>query len=69
MIEVLAVLPARADPAPIVDHKEISKINISRMAEAYKLNKEGKAPVAQKRPALEGHASAPTKKLKKEEEA
>ena len=50
-------------PAPIVDHKEISKTNIGRMKEAYDKNKAMKSPA--KKPA----ASSPsdTKKSPKKQ--
>ena len=35
-------------PAPIVDHKEIHKINIGRMKDAYDSNKAGKTPTKSK---------------------
>ena len=45
-------------PAPIVDHKDISKTNIGRMKEAYDANK------AMKSPSKGSHASPASKKQK-----
>lgn len=48
-------------PAPIVDHKDISKTNIGRMKEAYDKNKAMKSPAKKAAPSSPASKKSPKK--------
>ncbi len=51
-------------PAPIVDHKEIHKVNIGRLKEAYSKQEAVKSPAKKQKQAPTSPAKSPAKKRK-----